>query len=168
MTTRLATEADIPLLDTMLTNMEQRKSEAAIREMLAAPYIAVIHETAGAPDGFYFFTEGGLTQPSLLGPGDGPHESLRAWVKAICEMGQFIDQERQRRHPTWDLNATEIITRIWTKNLALRTYIEQQFNWKKRTKPTAEGYDEVGTMREYHIKRSTLMASVADVLTRLG
>jgi len=166
MTTRLATEADIPLLDTMLTNMEQLKSEAAIRELIAPPCITVIHET-DVPDGFYCFVERGLTEESILGPGDGPHESLRAWLKAICEMGQLIDQERQRRHPTWDLNTTQIVTRIWTKNLALRTYIEQQFNWKKRTKPTAEGYDEVGTMREYHIKRSTLMTAVTAVLARL-
>jgi len=174
MTTRLATAADIALLDGMLTRMGQFWSENAIKEATAEPWITIIHETGGVADGFYcckLIFENGLER-SILGPGDAPHESHQAWLKAICEMGIAIDAESLRRHPKVDASKSWIITRIWPDKMGpLNTFIETSFNWKAEANagPVSgkEGYKVVGTCREYWQKRTNLVAQAKTVLTAL-
>lgn len=172
MTTRMATEADIPLLDTMLSNMGQLKSEGAIREMLAAPFITVIHETAGVPDGFYVCFDMAAQKQSIIGPGDAPHESYQAWLKAICEMGIAINVEFTRRNPKVDQTKWWVLTRIWPTMGPMRDFLEVQFAWtaKADAGPISgqEGYTETADGgRTYWVKLSNLVARAKQVLRTL-
>ena len=148
MTVRLATEADIPILDTMLSGMGQFWSETAIRESLAAPWITVLHED-GEVDGFYVGLVLLANKQTIIGPGDylpahdivDPDARAKAWMKAICEMGLEIEAELTRRHPTEDPALWWTITRIGTEMGPMRDSIDQAFQFKKRANPNHEGYD---------------------------
>ena len=174
MTTRLATSADIALLDGMLTRMGQLWSEENIRAATAEPWITVIHETAGVPDGFYMaLAEYATTGKAIIGPGDAPHESHQAWLRAICEMGIALDKEEVRRHPNIDPRKCWILTRIWPTMGPLRDFLEIQFAWVPRTNagPVSglEGYTETADGgRTYWVKRPNLVAKAKAVLTALG
>jgi hypothetical protein len=173
MTTRLAGEKDIELLEGMLARMGQLWSEKAIREALADPWITVIHETDGKPDGFYMVLAlYETTGVATLGPGDAPHESHQAWLRAICEMGIALDEEEVRRHPDIDPTKCWIVTRIWPTMGPLREFLEAQFGWAPRTNAGRvsgkEGYTQDATGgRTYWIKRPNLVTRAKLVLARL-
>jgi len=171
-TTRLAIAKDIPLLDGMLARMGQDWSEAAIREATAEPWITVIHETAGVPDGFYMDKDSVAQKQSTIGPGDAPHDSHQAWLKAICEMGIAINVEFTRRNPLVDQTKWWVLTRIWPTMGAMRDFLEVQFAWTAKTNagPVSgkEGYTEaVGGGRTYWAKLPNLVAKAKLVLAAL-
>lgn len=173
MTTRLGTDKDIALLDGMLTRMGQFWSEQAIREAIAEPWITVIHETAGVPDGYYMDRITMATKQGIIGPGDAPHDSHQAWLKAICEMGIAINDEFVRRHPKEDATKWWVLTRIWPTMGAMRDFLEVQFAWapKANAGPVSgkEGYTEDATGgRTYWIKLSNLVAKAKTVLAALA
>jgi len=172
MTTRLATEKDIALLEGMLTRMGQFWSEAAIREATKEPWITVIRETAGKPDGFYCGLVMLEKKQTTIGPCDGPHESYAAWLKAICEMGIAIEEELLRRHPLEDASTWWTVTRIWPDKMGpLNAFIETSFTWKlvPNAGPVSgkEGYKVVGTCHESWRKRPNLVATAKAVLAAL-
>ena len=173
MSVRLAVEKDIALLDGMLTRMGQFWGEAAIREATKPPWITVIHETDGKPDGFYMArAEYETTGQATLGPGDAPHESHQAWLKAICEMGVAIDEEEVRRHPKIDPTKCWIVTRIYPDKMGpLNDFIEASFAWKlvPNAGPVSgkEGYKILGTCHESWRKRPNLVATAKAVLAAL-
>jgi len=174
MTVRLATDKDIALLDGMLIRMGLLWSKEAIIEAMKEPWITVIHETAGVPDGFYVaYALYETTRQADLGPGDGPHESHTAWLKAICEMGIAIEKEEVRRHPKINPTTCWIKTRIWPDKMGpLNAFIEASFNWTPvaNAGPVSgkEGYKVLpDNCREYWQKRVNLVAKAKTVLAAL-
>lgn len=173
MTVRLATEKDIALLGGMLARMGQVWSEAAVKEATAPPWITVIHETTGVPDGFYCGLVNVALKQTLIGPGDAPHDSHQAWLKAICEMGLLIEEELVRRLPKENITKWWTLTRIWPTMGPLRNFLEVQFNWVPSADAGSasgrEGYTEdANGGRTYWIKRPNLVAKAKTVLTALG
>jgi len=174
MSVRLATADDIALLDGMLSRMGQFWSQNAIRELSAEPWITIIHETGGVADGFYCLRctyEGGLER-SILGPGDGPHESHEAWLRAICEMGIAMEAENLARHPAVNDAKSWIVTRIPPTMGPLREFLETRFGWVPIANPGPgsgkEGYSETASgIRTYWVKRRNLVAKAKLVLKTL-
>ena len=174
MTVRLATAADIALLDGMLSRMGQLWSEENIRAATTAPWITVIHETDGKPDGFYCGLVNVALKQTLIGPCDAPHDSYQIWLKTVCEMGLVIEDELVRRLPKEDPTQWWTLTRIWPDTMGpLNNFIETSFNWKlaPNAGPVSgkEGYKILpGGCKESWRKRPNLVATAKAVLAALG
>ena len=169
MTTRLATEADIPTLDKMHADMGQGSTVGeALRERLSPPWILVVRETAGVIDGFYTGYVNLADKQTLIGPGDGPHESHTAWIKAICEMGLAIEAELTKRHPLENKTLWWTVTRIWPSMGPLRDTIDTSFAFKLRKNATQEGFDVLPDgCHAYWMKRPNLVAKATAVMSSL-
>jgi len=165
MTVRLATEHDIPLLLSLLEDMGQFWSPEALKDRLVDPWITAVRETNGVIDAFYFCrAQYHIDGKAYLGPAGGPTKSHADWLRAICELGIFIDEEETRRRPKIDRSKCWIATTMWPQT-AVRSSAEQTFNFKARTQPDKEGFDtkEDGA-RTYWTKRDTLVAQAKAVL----
>jgi len=176
MTTRLALEKDISTLEKMHTDMGQGSTVGeALRERLFPPWILVVRETAGIIDGFYTGLVMLAERQTLIGPGDGPHESHQAWIKAICEMGLAIEAELTLRHPLEDKSLWWTVTRIWPSMGPLRNTIETTFAFKKRANASQEGFDVIPDAtkpqsewgRAYWMRRLNLAAKATTVRAAL-
>jgi len=150
MTVRLATEKDLDVLSTMLADMGQVWSDAAILRAVKDPWITMIHESAkGQRDGFYIAQplEGKLGS-ALLGPADGPHDSHEAWLRAICEMGLAIEDEETRRRPKIDPAECWSVTRMWTTVGPLRDTIDSRMAFEMRDGAGKQGFDDVADLKD--------------------
>lgn len=169
MSVRLAIEKDIPVLEKMLADMGQLRSVESIRECLADPWITVVHEVGGVVDGFYFAKSlhlDGLKRV-MLGPGGAPTTTYAAWLKVICEMGIFIEEEGVRRRPAEIKSQWWTVTRIWP-DMPMRNFVDATFAFAPRTSQTKDGYVLMPDgAKEYWIRRDRLETKARSVVATL-